>query len=260
MAFKLLFCLIAVVSAAVAASAQGNASGAAAGLAKTIEGKVVTVHDGNRITVLDKSRKTWNVRLAGIDAPDLNQPGGDAARQELSDLVFGQTVRVEISRTDDYGQTVGKVLVETPNPEPYTWYDADLALVRRGLAWHYTESDADQSPHDRDFYTMAEADARKAGIGIWADKNPIPPWAFRKAAVVKAKTESDSRFNSVPTSGSVTVLPVKRVLADKHSHTYYLQDCPDHDGVAEKNRVFYNSTGEAEAAGYRIAKNCSAKK
>ena len=258
MAFRLCFCLIAVVIATVAISAQKSPAAASPGPPQKIEGKVVTVHNGNTITVLDTAQQTWNVRLAAIDAPELVQAGGEAAKHELTDLVFGQPVRIEYARTNLYGQVVGKVFVKTPNPAPYTWYDVNLAMVRRGLVWHYTESDTDQTPHDRDFYTLAEADARKAGIGIWADKNPIPPWAFRKAAAVKSG--SDPIGKDAPMVGSVTVVPTGPILANKHSHTYYLPDCEGYDKVPEKNRVTYNSSTEAETAGYRIAKNCPEKK
>ena len=37
-------------------------------LAETLEGRVVGVHDGDTITVLDASKTQYKIRLAGIDA------------------------------------------------------------------------------------------------------------------------------------------------------------------------------------------------
>ena len=34
-----------------------------------IEGKVINVHDGDTVTVIDQNNKKYNIRLHGIDAP-----------------------------------------------------------------------------------------------------------------------------------------------------------------------------------------------
>ena len=41
--------------------------------AKTIEGLVVGVADGDTITVLDQQKNTFKIRLQGIDAPEKKQ-------------------------------------------------------------------------------------------------------------------------------------------------------------------------------------------
>ncbi len=51
--------------------------------AATLEGRVVRVHDGDTITVLDASRKQYKIRLAGIDAPELNQAFGSRPLNRL---------------------------------------------------------------------------------------------------------------------------------------------------------------------------------
>ena len=38
-----------------------------------IEGKVINVHDGDTVTVLDQYGKKFHIRLHGIDAPELKQ-------------------------------------------------------------------------------------------------------------------------------------------------------------------------------------------
>lgn len=42
--------------------------------AATLSGTVVGVSDGDTITVLDANREQYKIRVAGIDAPDMQVP------------------------------------------------------------------------------------------------------------------------------------------------------------------------------------------
>ncbi|MDB5821392.1 MAG: uncharacterized protein JWR21_96 [Herminiimonas sp.] len=44
--------------------------------AAELTGRVVGVHDGDTITVLDVGKTQYKIRLAGIDAPELKQAFG----------------------------------------------------------------------------------------------------------------------------------------------------------------------------------------
>ncbi len=44
--------------------------------AGTLNGKVIGISDGDTIDVLDSSKTTHRIRLAGIDAPEKAQPFG----------------------------------------------------------------------------------------------------------------------------------------------------------------------------------------
>ena len=59
--------------------------------AEQLFGKVISVADGDTITVL-VDRTQIKVRLAEIDAPEKRQPFGTRAKQAMSELVFGKTV------------------------------------------------------------------------------------------------------------------------------------------------------------------------
>jgi len=48
------------------------------------------------------------------------------------------------------------------------------------MAWHYKQYESEQPKEEREIYAQAELAAREKTIGIWKDKNPIPPWEFRK--------------------------------------------------------------------------------
>jgi endonuclease YncB( thermonuclease family) len=139
--------------------------------AETLTGRVVGVADGDTITVLDASNGQHKIRLAGIDAPEKNQPYGQVAKQSLSDQVFDRQVSVETSKRDRYGREIGKVLVDGR--------DANLEQLRRGLAWHYKAYEREQEPLDRATYSGVEIEARGASRGLWSDPVPVAPWDWR---------------------------------------------------------------------------------
>ena len=131
-----------------------------------IEVSVVGVHDGDTLTGLTSGREQIKVRLEGIDAPELGQPYGRAAKRALSDRVFGKQVSILTTHRDLYGRVVGRVLQVDR--------DVGVEMVREGFAWHATHFS-----HDKQL-AAAEAAARRARAGLWADGSPEPPWEFRK--------------------------------------------------------------------------------
>jgi endonuclease YncB( thermonuclease family) len=137
-----------------------------AAMAESFDGRVVSIADGDTLTVLTAANEQVRVRLAQIDAPESKQDFGTRSKQSLSEMVFGKTVTVDVETTDRYGRKVGTI-----------WYDAidiNLEQVRRGMAWVYVQYARDRA------YFQAETDARSAGRGLWAHPNPIPPWEYRR--------------------------------------------------------------------------------
>lgn len=132
-----------------------------------ISGRVVSVADGDTITVL-QDKQQYKIRLAEIDTPEKAQPYGSKAKKALSDLVFGKTVTVEQVDTDRYGRVVGKVFLDG------LYVNADM--VKNGHAWVYKKYARDQ-----DLYRL-EALARKHKLGLWAlqEDQRIPPWEWRR--------------------------------------------------------------------------------
>ena len=139
----------------------------------TIKGEVVSVADGDTLTVLDARRKQHRIRLAGIDAPERTQPFGTRSRRHLAALVFRKTVTVEFEKRDRYGRVVGKVILGGT--------DASLEQVSAGMAWHYKGQASEQAPSDRVAYAWTEEDARVARRGLWRDPSPVPPWEYRRS-------------------------------------------------------------------------------
>ncbi|HKQ53241.1 MAG TPA: thermonuclease family protein, partial [Pyrinomonadaceae bacterium] len=198
-----------------------------------IEGKVVRVSDGDTITVLDADNKQHRIRFQGIDAPESKQAYGQASKENLSKMVFGKQVTVTWDKVDKYRRTVGKVLLDGR--------DINIEQIKAGYAWHYKKYAEEQPAEDRVTYAQAEQEARAAKRGLWQDANPTPPGEWR----AEAKAE---RWGPPPPEGTV--------IGNKNSKKYHRPDCPGYRDMAERNRVFFKSVEEAEAAGYKRAGNC----
>lgn len=143
---------------------QPNPFAAATG--KIIEGRVVSVSDGDTLTVLDAQKVQHKIRLEGIDAPEGGQDYGQKAKEALSSKVFGKDVTVRCKEKDRYGRTVGSVHLGD------RWIDREL--VAEGWAWRYDDYS------DSELLKQAQDEAKAAKLGLWADANePVPPWIFR---------------------------------------------------------------------------------
>lgn len=80
------------------------------------------VTDGDTITIKDTQ-----IRLFGIDAPELNHPYGKKAKWALHRLCKGQNVRAEITDTDRHGRTVAKCFLQNGT-------DLSAEMVKLGMA------------------------------------------------------------------------------------------------------------------------------
>lgn len=174
--------------------------------ADTLTGKVVSIADGDTITILDSANKQHKIRLQGIDAPESNQPFGAVSGKHLGALVHERQATVEYSKLDKYGRVVGKVIVEGK--------DVCLEQLRAGLAWFYREYQNELSEPDRKAYADAEAEAKAAKRGLWSESNPVAPWEFRHPVATPAsstaKTEQDKE---------------ETVYITKTGKKYHREDC-----------------------------------
>lgn len=158
-----------------------------------LAGRVVGISDGDTITVLDASRTQHRIRIAGVDAPERGQPGGQRSKESLSALVYDQSVRVDANKRDRFGRVVGKVWVASPDSPcrgkpgcPMT-LDAGLAQITMGRAWWFRRYADEQSPEDRGRYEFAEQEARARKAGLWRDGTAVPPWEWRAARSISGK-------------------------------------------------------------------------
>lgn len=135
-----------------------------------VAGRVISVADGDTLTVLTTQNQQIRVRLADIDAPEKGQDFGAKSKQALSEMVFGQHVYLEGNRKDRFERTIATVyLPHYPTPT-----NVNLAMVSNGFAWHYTQFSRNTN------FAKAQEAARAARKGLWSLPNPIPPWEFRR--------------------------------------------------------------------------------
>ena len=140
--------------------------------ADTLTGRVVRVSDGDTIVILDAGSAQHKIRLTGIDAPERGQAFGNKSKDHLSNSVAGKFVVVEYDKRDRYERILGKVLLSGE--------DMNLEQIRAGLAWHYKKYQNEQSPADRELYSITEIEAREAKRGLWYDAQSLPPWEYRQ--------------------------------------------------------------------------------
>jgi micrococcal nuclease len=136
---------------------------------QVVTGRCVGVHDGDSMTLLvdtPEGKRQSKIRMDAIDAPELGQPFSSRSKQTLSGMVFDRSCQVESLGPDKYGRTIGRVTVDGR--------DVNAAMLEAGMAWHYAKHDNRKAMADR------HDAARKAGVGLWADPRPIPPWDWRK--------------------------------------------------------------------------------
>lgn len=130
-------------------------------------GKVVSIADGDTFTLLTSGNNQIRIRLHGIDCPEKGQDFGTAARQQLSSLIFGKQVRIEKKDTDRYGRTIA--IVYTNGGQ-----SVNEQMLQAGLAWHYRQYDKNPD------WERLEKEARRNRRGLWSQRDPTPPWLFRK--------------------------------------------------------------------------------
>ena len=99
---------------------------------------------------------------------------------------------MQSSKTDKYGRTLGKVLVNGG--------DANLEQLRSGFAWHYKAHRKEQSAVDRVTYANVETEAQSSKLGLWRDPNPMPPWEWRHGG--KDEPTVQSNASGCPCDGS----------------------------------------------------------
>ena len=241
----------------------------APGQAFIVDGKVVEVFDGETITVQNRKKVRHTIRLAGIDAPLTSQPFGEQARVYLSGLIMHKSVKVRGTRFDDQGMLRGKVL--------FNGRDVNLELIIAGLAWHRAEIAGEQSERDRQLYESAEFHARRSKFNLWSDSKPVTvakveptkePAKQQSATAEQAAKQSSptvplrtlanpSAPSTAPAAASAAAV---KIIGNRNSKIYHWSGCPGFTKVAEQNQVPFNSTAEAETAGYRAARNCSSPK
>lgn len=115
--------------------------------------------DGDTITI----QKT-QIRLFGIDAPEMNHPYGKTAKWALVALCKGKQVRAEIGETDVHGRTVARCYLPDGR-------DLSAEMVKIGLAIDWPKYSgggyrALETPDARKKLWLADA-RQKGRLHVW---------------------------------------------------------------------------------------------
>lgn len=136
---------------------------------------VVTIADGDTITVRNQAGNKVKVRFFGIDAPEVKhgkqpgQPFGNEARNYLLSMINKKTVSLISNSKDRYGRVIGIIVVDGIN--------TNLSMVSNGMAEAYIEYlDKVSKPA----YVGEENYAKQKKLGIWSLANYERPSVYRK--------------------------------------------------------------------------------
>lgn len=165
-------------------------------------GTVVEVVRPDEIKVRKNENVVVNVRIYGIDSP-LPQSGqffGKEAMRYTMDRLNGKVVEVQplpgriegewywpgirqLDRlqwersTRKYDRVIGIVYVDGES--------LGRELLTKGMAWWYRPF----VPFERGYKHLEDL-AREAKVGLWAYKDPVPPWIFQDTPVVDGRTQT----------------------------------------------------------------------
>ncbi|WP_346293957.1 thermonuclease family protein [Sphaerothrix gracilis] len=135
-----------------------------------------SVYDGDTLRVTDGTQEL-KIRLCGIDAPEMEQPLGEASRNHLRSLINqgdGTLIVLPVER-DRYGRTVAELFVATSTGEIHL----NSQMTLDGYAYHY-ERYSDSCPN-QSAIALGEEQARLARVGVWASPGAVTPWEYREA-------------------------------------------------------------------------------
>ncbi len=127
--------------------------------------QVLRVVDGDSITVkVDETN--YRIRLAEIDAPEMDQAWGEESKYALQEKLGNEEVALEIIDVDRFGRLVARVFLNGRQ--------INREMLEEGHAWVYLEYLKDETLLD------PEGKAKKKKLGLWASEAAVAPWLWRK--------------------------------------------------------------------------------
>ena len=178
---------------------------------EVLYGYVVSISDGDTLTVLTSEKRQVKVRLAEIDTPERRQPYGTVARQALAAKVFRKQVTVVVDTVDRYGRKVGHVYSGSRH--------INKEMVAEGHAWVYRRYLKDKS------LIAVEDEARVEGFGLWglSEARHIPPWEWRRQQ--RGGNEDGTAAAARAVDKSCSSKHYCREMANCDEARFYLRQC-----------------------------------
>ncbi|MEQ1828792.1 MAG: thermonuclease family protein [Pirellula sp.] len=133
---------------------------------ESMEARVVKVFDGDAILVVGKDQTEHEVKLEGIDAPELKQEFGSESAEALTRMLQDKTVRLTWANKDKFERPLAQVYLADKH--------INLEMLKNGMAWHFKRYNKSEE------LAKAEAMAKAAKKGLWAKDAPVAPWTYRQ--------------------------------------------------------------------------------
>lgn len=153
-------------------------------LSKTCQ--IITVTDGDSVRV---SCHSSALRLACIDAPELDQPYGEIAKEYLENLLLGKEVEIITRGNGGFDRIATVLYVDNVNIQE--------RLLSLGMAWYYPKYASKCSDLPR--LKRIEEQAKISRIGLWENEGAIAPWRWRRGL--------DEKVNRIIIFNRLNLLP-----------------------------------------------------
>ncbi len=121
---------------------------------------VVKIIDGDTYKVL-LNGKIQTIRIMNVDAPELTQNFGVAAKDSIIKLLLDATISIQTYKTDLYG----RLLVSAT----FNGMSLDSLLIAKGWVWFYSVYS-----QRMDLKNIENA-AKHNCLGLWNCTQPVPP-------------------------------------------------------------------------------------
>ena len=126
----------------------------------------VRVIDGDTLTVADENQNLHRIRIVGMDAPELAQPYGRAAKAALSELVLHKEVHVVPAGVDKYNRELAQLRHDTS----FGQLDVAETMISNGHAFSWGGA-----------HYKAQEYAAENRLGVWSDlRYQERPWLYRR--------------------------------------------------------------------------------
>lgn len=201
-----------------------------------LTGLVVAVHDGDTLTVQNGS-SLYKVRLSDVDAPEMGQVFGKQARQFTEQMALGHRVRVNVSMIDMHGRRVGEVIVDDGRV-------LNEELVHAGLAWYYRVH-----PVKNERLQKLEHFAFQKKLGLWVEKEPLPPWEFRRESHIPdvPATADQVDYDQIFNYG---------IVGNHRTKKFRWPACKHYRNRRPQKALIFHSLEQARERGFVPAKDC----
>ncbi len=208
--------------------------------------EVKRVADGDTVQLEIDGQRQW-VRLIGIDAPETGAEGNcfaEEATELARQLLSGAAVRLVADASQGERDRYGRLLAYLETEEG----DFGLMMLQRGAAREYTY---DQPYQRRDQYLTAQAEARQAGLGLWAGDG-----CARQLSALPADPASGQPEEGVPPLDGQHCPPTHPVKGNigEFNRIYHEPGRSPNYELTRPERCF-SSAAAAEAAGFRPPRN-----